>query len=110
MEMNEYQMAAARTINKNLFQEQRLYHALHGMAGEVGEIHSLFQKAFQGHPLDHEHLKKEFGDLLWMLAEGCTAMNWTLEEVAQANLSKLRDRYPDGFDAEKSLHRKEGDV
>ena len=110
MDMNEYQKAAARTINPELYPEQMLHHAIHGMAGEVGEIHSLFQKAFQGHPLDPEHLKKELGDELWMLSEACTAMGWTLEDVAQTNISKLKDRYPDGFSAEKSLHRKEGDI
>lgn len=110
MTLNEYQEAAARTINPELYPEQQLHHALHGMAGEVGEIHSLFQKTYQGHEIDPEHLKKELGDLLWMLAEACTAMNWSLDDVAQANIAKLRTRYPDGFSAEKSLHRKEGDV
>lgn len=110
MTMNNYQILAARTINPELYPEQQLHHALHGMAGEVGEIHSLFQKTYQGHEIDPEHLKKELGDLLWMLAEACTAMNWSLDDVAQANIAKLRTRYPDGFSAEKSLHRKEGDV
>ena len=71
---------------------------------------SLFQKAFQGHPLDPEHLKKELGDALWMLAEACTAMGWTIEDVAQANIDKLKARYPEGFSADRSLHRKEGDI
>ena len=110
MTLNDYQRQAARTINKKLHSEQQLYHALHGMASEVGEIHGLFQKDFQGHPIDPMHVKKELGDLLWMAAEFCTAMDWTLEEVAQANIDKLRERYPDGFDTDKSLHRKEGDV
>ena len=87
-----------------------LHHAIPGMAGEVGQIHSLLQKAFQGHPLDPEHLKKELGDELWMLAEACTAMGWTLEDIAKTNISKLNDRYPDGFSADRSLHRKEGDI
>lgn len=110
MDMNTYQKAAARTINPSLYPEQQLHHALHGMAGEVGEIHSLFQKAYQGHTCDPQHLKKELGDLLWMVAEACTAMDWALEDVAQENIAKLMDRYPDGFDADRSLHRKEGDV
>lgn len=110
MTLNNYQRMAARTINPKLHPEQQLYHALHGMASEVGEIHGLFQKDFQGHPIDPLHVKKELGDLLWMVAEFCTAMDWTLEEVAQANIDKLRKRYPDGFSTDKSLHRKEGDV
>jgi NTP pyrophosphatase (non-canonical NTP hydrolase) len=110
MHMNEYQKAAARSINPALNTEQVLHHALHGLASEVGELHGLFQKAFQGHPLDPAHMKKETGDALWMIAEVCTAMGWTLEDVAQTNIDKLKARYPEGFSADKSLHRKEGDI
>ena len=110
MNMNEYQELAARTINKTLYPEQQAYHALHGMVGEIGELHSLYQKCYQGHSTNREHLKKELGDLLWFVAEYATGMGWTLEEVAQTNIDKLRARYPEGFEAEKSLHRKEGDI
>ena len=110
MHMNEYQKAAARTMNPALYREQQAYHALHGMTGEVGEIHSLYQKAYQGHIIENEHLKKELGDLLWFIAEYCTAMDWTLEEVAQMNIDKLKARYPEGFSEDKSLNRKEGDI
>ena len=110
MRMNEYQLEAARTINPALYPEQQLHHALHGMAAEVGEIHGLFQKEFQGHPILQEYMKKELGDVLWMIAEACTAMGWNLDDVAQMNIDKLRARYPDGFSADKSLHRKEGDI
>jgi NTP pyrophosphatase (non-canonical NTP hydrolase) len=110
MQMNEYQRLAARTINPNLHSIQQMDHALHGMTSEVGEIHDLFQKEYQGHEIDPRHLKKELGDLLWMVAEFCTAMNWTLEDVAQANIVKLKERYPEGFSEDRSLHRKEGDI
>lgn len=110
MQMNEYQRLAARTINPKLHSTQKMYHALHGMASEIGEIHGLFQKDYQGHEIDPQHLKKELGDLLWMAAELCTAMDWTLEDVAQMNIDKLKERYPEGFSTEKSLHRKEGDI
>ena len=33
-----------------------------------------------------------------------------LEYQTQANIDKLRARYPDGFDPEKSRHRREDDV
>ena len=110
MNMNEYQWLASRTINPKLYPEQQAHHALHGMVGEIGEIHSLYQKTYQGHDIDKMHLKKELGDLLWFIAEFCTSMDWTLEDVAQANIDKLKERYPEGFDTEKSLHRKEGDI
>jgi transcriptional regulator with XRE-family HTH domain len=110
MTLNEYQKAAARTMNPKLYPEQQANHALHGMVGEIGEIHSLYQKSYQGHPVECAHLKKELGDLLWFIAEYCTAMGWTLEDVAQLNIDKLKARYPEGFSADKSLHRKEGDI
>ena len=110
MQMNEYQKAAARTMNPKLYPEQQVNHALHGMSGEIGEIHSLYQKTYQGHPIEFDHMKKELGDLLWFISEYCTAVGWTLEDVAQMNIDKLKARYPEGFSEDKSLHRKEGDI
>lgn len=107
MEMNEYQHLAARTINTGLNIDQQRAHALHEMSAEVGEIHGVYQKFFQGHDVNENDLRLEVGDLLWGIAEFCTAQGWALEDVARANIDKLRKRYPDGFDAEKSLHREE---
>ena len=45
---NEYQALAARTINRDLNITQLKDHALHGMVGEIGEIHSIYQKFYQG--------------------------------------------------------------
>lgn len=110
MTPNEYQKLAARTIKSDLDPVEISYHALHGMVGEIGELHSIYQKEFQGHEKDQEHIKKELGDLLWFVAEYCTANCWWLEDIMQMNIDKLRNRYPDGFDAEHSLHRAEGDI
>ena len=110
MRGNEYQKLAARTIDLTLSNVQQEHHALHGMVGEVGELHSLYQKLYQGHTFVEEHAKKEVGDLLWFIAEYCTANNWNLEDIMQLNIDKLKARYPEGFSAEKSLHRKAGDI
>ena len=107
---NEYQKLAARTISKDMQDWEMSSHALHGMVSEVGEIHGIYQKIYQGHTPEEEHLKKEVGDLLWFIAEYCTAMGWKLEDIMQLNIDKLKARYPEGFEAERSLHRKEGDV
>lgn len=110
MSLDEYEHLAARTISENLLPFEIESHALHGITSEVGEIHGLFQKVYQGHQINKEHLKKELGDLLWFIAEYCTACDWSLEHIARMNIEKLMARYPDGFDAERSLHRKEGDI
>ena len=110
IDANTYQKSAARTINKDLYPEEVEMHALYGMAGEIGELQSLYQKAFQGHKFDEEHAKKELGDLLWFIAEYCTVMNWDLADVMLTNLGKLAARFPDGFEAEKSLNRDPKDI
>ena len=38
----EYQRLAARTINFNLTDKSKEMHALHGMVGEIGELHSIY--------------------------------------------------------------------
>lgn len=108
--MNEYQKLAARTINPVMTTNDQEHHALHGMVGEIGELHSLYQKYYQGHDFDSYHAAKELGDLLWFIAEYCTAMGWDLSYVAQMNIDKLRARYPEGFDSKHSLNRAEGDI
>lgn len=110
MEMNSYQREAARTINKGLSRSEVEAHALYGLAGELGELQSLYQKTYQGHEFDEAHARKELGDLLWFIAEYCTARDWNLREIAQENIDKLRARYPDGFNADGSLYRRDGDI
>ena len=107
---NEYQKLASRTMDPKMSKKDQEYHALHGMPGEIGELHSIYQKVYQGHEAVEAHKKKEVGDLLWFIAEYCTANGWELEEIMQLNIDKLKARYPEGFDSEKSLHRKEGDI
>lgn len=104
---NEYQALAARTMNKKLKPFHQEAHALHLMASEVGEIHGIYQKSYQGHQIDNIALKKELGDLLWGIAEFCTVAGWSLEEIMELNIEKLRRRYPEGFSEERSLNREE---
>ena len=105
MTINTYQQLAARTINHALDRGEMINHAVFGLSGEVGEINSLFQKVYQGHELNESDLRKEIGDVAWMLAELCTAYGWDMEQVYIENIEKLRARYPKGFSAERSLHR-----
>ena len=107
---SEYQLLASRTINKELVSKEQEMHALHGLVGEIGELHSLYQKVYQGHEFDKHHAMSELSDMLWFIAEYCTAMEWNLDDVMQYNIDKLIARYPDGFEADKSLHRAEGDI
>ena len=61
----------------------------------------------QGHELDKEKIIKELGDVAWYMAEIATVLDVELEEVLVQNIEKLKKRYPEGFDKEKSLNRVE---
>lgn len=59
---NEYQKLAARTMGEGWTHNDYIHHALHGMVGEMGEIHSIYQKRYQGHVVKNPgHLKKRTG-------------------------------------------------
>ena len=107
---DEYQKVAMRTCNINNDKWNMICHGVFGLTSEAGEVAGLLQKIYQGHNFDNEHMKKELGDCMWMIAEICTAFDFSLDDVMQTNIDKLKARYPDGFEAEKSLHRKDGDV
>lgn len=110
MTFNEYQKLSERTISKKLRMKEKILHSLFGMTAEIGELHGIFQKVYQGHVADETHMKKEIGDLLWFIAEFCTTNGWKFDEIAEMNVDKLKARYPEGFEEERSLHRVAGDI
>ncbi len=89
----------------------RLINGLMGLNGEAGEAIDILKKhLFQGHEMDLEHLAKELGDVAWYLAVSADALGYSLEEILQMNVDKLRVRYPDGFETERSKNRGVEDV
>lgn len=107
MSLKEYQALARRTQNNELAIEEKERHALFGMASEVGEIHAIYQKVYQGHAMDYMQVVDEMGDLMWFMAELADAIGVSLDDVADHNIAKLKKRYPRGFDVEHSVHREE---
>ena len=112
MTINEYQTAALRTAQTDKFSaSDLLLNAALGLCGESGEVADLVKKhRFQGHDLDIEHIAKELGDIAWYLAVGAYSIGYNLEEILKMNVDKLKARYPNGFSADRSLHRAENDV
>ena len=111
MTPNEYQELAMQTVNPKLNKDEMLINSVMGLCGESGEAIDIVKKWFaHGHELDKEHLKKELGDVAWYLAEASSALGFTLEEILEANIDKLRKRYPEGFETKKSVERDETDL
>ena len=104
----EYQKAALRTADMNYSEHSMIMNGALGLCGEAGEVADIIKKAtFQGHPLDTEHIAEELGDVAWYVAQTATGLGVSLEDVAKHNINKLRERYPEGFDSERSIHRPE---
>lgn len=107
MELNEYQQLAMRTLNPELSRKEVLINGVMGLCGESGEAIDIVKKHLaQGHELDREKLAKELGDVAWYLAETATAIGYSLDDICRMNIEKLKARYPEGFSAENSIHRK----
>ena len=111
MNINEYQELAMTTLNPELSKRDVLINSVMGLCGESGEAIDIVKKWMaQGHELDKEHLAKELGDVAWYIAEAATALDISLEDIFQANIEKLKKRYPEGFEKEKSINRSKDDI
>ena len=105
--VNEYQKLAMKTLNPSLTKKDVLINGVMGLCGEAGEAIDIVKKHLhQGHNLDRDGLIKELGDIAWYLAEAAYALDVSLEKVLRGNIDKLKARYPEGFETEKSVNRK----
>ena len=103
-DFNYYQEAAIQydtsrlAIDKEARYDGYMEKAL-GLAGETGEVLEKIKKmirdkngVFSPTPEDIAELKKELGDVLWYLSALAFYNGIDLDDVARANLSKLRSR------------------
>lgn len=111
VEADYYQLLACRTLiakpDAEYTPEQIMlvWNAL-GLAGEAGEVADTVKKAvFHQHGIDRNKLIKELGDVLWYVAAICTKLDVTMSEVMEQNISKLMQRYPDGYTSDASKAR-----
>lgn len=106
MEVETYKELAMCTLNPNLNKRDMLINSVMGLCGEAGEAIDIVKKhLFHNHPLDKDGLIMELGDIAWYLAEAANALDIPLEEILMRNIEKLKKRYPEGFQRERSLHR-----
>ncbi len=96
MNFNDYQTRSRRTAKYPPIGHPVIYPTL-GLANEAGEVAGKVKKIFRDKggviaPADREALKGELGDVLWYLAQVCTELDLSLDDVAGYNLEKLFDR------------------
>jgi NTP pyrophosphatase (non-canonical NTP hydrolase) len=88
-DLNEYQREA---MSFRLSTADAQY-AREGLAGEVGELLGYFAKARRDYgTVDYKHVRKELGDILWMVAAIADDWGLSLASVAEGNIDKLSGR------------------
>ena len=89
--LDAYQQQAAKTAVYPAYAS--FQYLIAGLAGEVGELASIFAKHWRGDGnLKFPRAAAELGDVLWFVAMLAGELGYSLSEVAENNLDKLADR------------------
>jgi NTP pyrophosphatase (non-canonical NTP hydrolase) len=78
-----------------------------GLIGEAGEFSNLCRPHEDGRLPADEAIKDEGGDQLWYLSAHLKQRGISLTDAMQYNVLKLQKRYPDGYNSDDSINRKE---
>lgn len=100
MTVNEYQAAALTTAVYP--EDKRIIYPALGMCGEAGEVADKVKKVIRDNNQSFDtarkiEIAKEVGDVLWYCATMAHDLGFTLESIAQMNISKLQSRKERGM-------------
>ncbi len=100
MNFNDYQQKSRTTAQYPAIGHPVIYPAL-GLVNEAGEVSCKMKKIFRDKQgvigeAEREALKAELGDVLWYIAQVATELELPLDEIAEANITKLLDRQARG--------------
>lgn len=83
-----------------------LLNAILGLVGEIGELADAVKKwRYQRHYLTEEQIMDELGDVVFYVFLAMHACETNLDMIMHMNVNKLNERYPNGFDSERSMNR-----
>jgi NTP pyrophosphatase (non-canonical NTP hydrolase) len=63
-----------------------------GLCGEAGEVAEKVKKQVRDGVFNRHEVAKELGDVLWYLANISNDIGYSLKEIANMNVDKLRSR------------------
>lgn len=95
MNLNDYQDKSRGTAvyKDGLKTIDGLTYSVLALCGETGELANKLKKAHRGGVApDPAVLADELGDCLWYVASVAKELGYTLQEIAEMNLEKLRVR------------------
>lgn len=78
------------------------------LMNQIGAVSDHVKKhLFQGHAIDIEFISSEMTKLKYKLDWLCEELLVTPSRVMSRNIDKLKRRFPEGFDVDKSINREE---
>ncbi|HEY2414278.1 MAG TPA: nucleoside triphosphate pyrophosphohydrolase family protein [Pirellulaceae bacterium] len=98
MEIRRYQQLAAQSDQVPGTDERAVLVPLLGLAGEVGSLLSEYKKQLrdgQAHLRYRDEVEEDLGDLLWYVANVASKFGLDLGEIAERNLEKVHERWPE---------------
>lgn len=85
-------LGVAAPVNQENFSVYLPIYETLGIAGEAGEAVEKVKKALRDGKFDLVGYLHELGDQLWYISQSAKKLGFTLEEVAEMNINKLRSR------------------
>lgn len=105
IDMDMFKEDVKRTIGSNLYPENVVI-CIFGLNGEIGELTDYLKKVlFHKHTLNYNILLDEMGDVLYYFIWLCVSYGIDINDIIRENIAKRQHRYPDGFDADRSINR-----
>lgn len=102
----EFVEARAKVLGNEVLD---ILHGAVGVAGEGGELLDAIKKCWiYNKPMTQEvreNLKEEMGDALFYIQHICNVLGWTIDDVIDANMEKLKKRYPNGYTDKAAIER-----
>ncbi|MCD8386416.1 MAG: nucleoside triphosphate pyrophosphohydrolase family protein [Bacteroidales bacterium] len=99
MTLNEYQQAALATACYP--KDMSILYPVLGLSGETGEVADKIKKVYRDHNGEFSDEQRraiamELGDVMWYCASLAHDLGFTLDNIAQMNISKLASRLQRG--------------
>lgn len=92
---DEYESNAEITMKYKSIMQHRIC-AILGLSGEAGEVSEKFKKLFRGDCDFNGEFKRqialELGDILWYVTSCAKTIDLSLNDIANMNIKKLKDR------------------
>ncbi len=101
----EYQQEALKTLHPS---GDAMYLATKLMCEAAEVTEPIAKNTYHGKHLDSEVIADELGDVLWYLATLANLFGYTLDEIVEKNIAKIRARHGERYNANHYMESQYG--